>query len=79
LKKQIKEKSKSACEESELRERTEKVAKILEAVRYPTESSRLEAIISFSNANLNLEEIEQLVKPLRPDYLVGQEFRKGVY
>ena len=79
MNKKVKEKLKSACEESERRERVEKVAKILEGVHYKTESDKAQAIMSFSRANLNYEEIEQLVKRLRPDYLAGQEFRKGVY
>ena len=79
MNKKVKEKLKSACEESERRARVEHVAKILEAVHYKTESDKAEAIISFTKANLSLEEIETLVKPLKPDYLAGQEYRKGVY
>ena len=76
-----KEKLKSACEESDRRERVEKVVAILEAahIHYKTESAKAKAIVSFAQANLTYEEIEQLVKPLSPDYLIGQEFRKGVY
>ena len=48
-------------------------------MKYPTETDRLEATLSFARSTLNEQEIEQLVKPLRPDYLAGQEFRKGVY
>ena len=72
-------KVKNACEDSERRERVEKISNILEGVRYNTESEKAEAILSFSKANLNYDEIEQLVKPLRPDYMVGQEYRKGVF
>ena len=37
------------------------------------------AIISFAKANLTYEQVKDLIKPFSPDYLVGQEFRKGVY
>lgn len=73
---------KEACakEEAEIRERVEKVAAILEAndIHYKTETAKAEAIISFAKANLSYEEIEQLVKPLSPDYLAGQIYKKGI-
>ena len=61
------------------RERVEKVAKILEGVHYKTESDKAEAIMSFSKANLSYDEIEQLVRPLHPDYMTGQVYKKGVF
>ena len=71
---------KSACEQEDARkERVERVSQILEGVHYKTESEKAEAIISFSKANLNYEEIEQLVKRLRPDYMTGQVYKKGVF
>ncbi len=78
MNKKVKEKLKSACEESDMKERIEKVAKILEGV-YKTESDKVDAIVSFTKANLSLEEIEQLVKPLRVDYLADQVYKKGVF
>lgn len=79
MNKNKKEKLKGACEENDRKERVERVSQILEAVKYKTEADRAAAILSFSKAKLNYEEIEQLIKPLRPDYLAGQEYRKGVY
>jgi hypothetical protein len=79
MNKKVKEKLKSACEESDRKERVERVSKILEAVKYPTETDRAAAILSFSKANLSLEQIETLVKPLRPDYLEGQIYKRGLY
>jgi hypothetical protein len=79
LKKQIKEKLKSSCEESNRRARVEKIAKILEAVKYKTETDRLQAVLSFSRSKLTEGEIEDIMSPGKPDYLAGQEYRKGVY
>lgn len=80
LKKQIKEELvKSACEESDKRARVEKVAKILEAVKYKSETDKAEAILSFSRSSLTEAEIETLVKPLRPDYLTDQLTKRGLY
>ena len=79
MNKKVKDKLKNACEEAERRERVEKVASILEGVHYKTETEKAEAIMSFSKANLSYEEIEQLVRPLRPDYMTGQISRRGMY
>jgi hypothetical protein len=84
-----KEKVKSACEESEKsniyaidesdrKARVEKIAHILEAVKYPTSEDRLEAVLSFSRSTLNEQEIEAVVKRLRPDYLEGQIYKRGI-
>ena len=79
MNKSKKEKLKSACEESDRKERVEKVASILEGVHYKTETDKAEAIISFSKANLTYDEIENLIKPLRSDYLEVQMSKRGLY
>lgn len=71
-------KVKSGCEESDRRERVEKVTELLSAVYYKTPEDKDAAILSFTKANLTLGEIEKLIIPLKPDYLAGQVYRKGV-
>lgn len=65
MNKKVKEKLKNACKESE---RRNKVSSILEGVIYPTNEDRQWAIDSFVNCRLNIEEIEQVVESLKPDY-----------
>ena len=60
MNKKVKEKLKNACEETDRKARVQKVAKILESVKYPTETDRLEATLSFARSTLNEQEIEQL-------------------
>ena len=45
-------------------------------MHYKTESEKAEAILSFSKCTLSIPEIEQLVIPMRADYLVGQVYKK---
>ena len=66
-------KVKEACEESDRRERVERVASILEGVSYATDKDRQEAITSFTNAKLTLEEIEMLTRPLKAEYLSAKD------
>jgi hypothetical protein len=56
----------------------EKISKILEAVKYPTETARLEAVLSFSRSTISESEIERIMAPGKPDYLAGQIYRKGI-
>lgn len=82
MKKQIKSKEKllkSGCEESDRKARVEKIAHILEAVRYPTSTDRVEAVISLSKSTLSEEEIEKVIKPLRSDYTEGQIYKRGTF
>ena len=72
-------KVKSGCEESDRKARVEKVAAILKDLKYKTESDRLQAVLSFSRSSLSEAEIDMLCKPLRPDYLEGQIYKKGLY
>ena len=74
-----KKKVKQGCEESERRERVQKVAAILKEIPYETERLREDAILSFSKANLTIEEIDGLVNPLRPSYKTDFNKRIGVY
>ena len=60
------------------RERVEQVQDLFQNINYKTEEEKDQAILSFTKANLTIEEIEQLVKPLRSDYLAGQIYKKGV-
>ena len=61
----------SACsEDKEIQERKVKVAHILKDVEhYKTKDMFEEAVDSFTNSKLSLEEIEGLAVRLRPDYL----------
>ena len=59
--------------------RVGKIAKILEAVKYKTETDRLEAVLSFSRSSLTEGEIEHIMSPGKPDYLEGQIYKKGLY
>ena len=70
-----KKKVKEACAESERKERVEKVTQLLSGVHYKTQEDKEAAILSFSKANLSIEEIENLVIPLKPDYLQGQVYK----
>ena len=56
------------CSESDRKARVAKVTKILETVKYPTESDRLAAVLSFSRSKLSESEIESLAVTMRPDY-----------
>ena len=60
------------------RERVEQVQELLSSIHYKTVEEKDQAILRFTKANLTIEEIEQLVKPLRSDYLAGQIYKKGV-
>ena len=64
------------------RERVEQVQELLSSVHYKTEEEKDAAIISFTKANLTIEEIESLTTPLRADYLGSknaQVHRKGMF
>ena len=61
-------KVKEACASTEMKERIEKVAKILEGVHYKTESDKLDAVVSFVKSTLSEAEIEQIANTLRPSY-----------
>jgi uncharacterized protein (DUF1697 family) len=67
---------KQACpdedENKAILERASQVAAILEAakVHYPTETEKAEAILSFSRANLSLQEIESLARTMSPQYRI---------
>ena len=79
MKKQIKEKLKSACEESDRRARVEKIEKILEAVKYPDETTRLEAVLAFSRSSMTEAEIERIMAPGKEDYMQDQLTKRGLY
>jgi hypothetical protein len=70
-------KVKDACQESENRERVEKVTQLVSAVHYKTQGDREEAILSFSRCALSISEIENLIIPMKSDYLAGQLNRPG--
>jgi hypothetical protein len=72
-------KVKEACEESDRRARVEKIAKILEAVKYKTETDRLEAVLSFSRSKLTEGEIAHIMAPGKEDYNTGQVDKKRVF
>ena len=74
-------KIKDACdnEVANRKARVEKIAKILEAIKYPTETDRLQAVLGFSRSSLTESEIEQIMAPGKPDYLAGQVYKKGVF
>lgn len=65
------------------RERVEKVIDLFQDVHYIHEKDREDAIISFTKANLTIEEIDMLVNPLRPSYYSdvkdSQISRRGMY
>ena len=78
-------KLKKACSEwsdkpeSERRERVNKVASILEGVKYKTESDKAGAIISFSKSKLSTEEIEFIANTMKPEYRSNAARSVGVY
>ena len=74
-----KTKVKEGCEESDRRERVEKVMELLQDVHYKTESEKDAAILSFTKANLTIDEIDMLVNPLRAGYKNDQTSKVGVY
>ncbi|MGC2426776.1 MAG: hypothetical protein WA421_07065 [Nitrososphaeraceae archaeon] len=61
----------------------EKVIELFRDVHYVHEKDREDAIISFTKANLTLEEIDMLLNPLRPSYnsdvKENQISRRGMY
>ena len=77
-KEEVKE-SNSMGEIRERRERVEQVMELLEDVHYKTESEKDDAILSFTKANLTIDEIVKLVRPLRADYLSNNEREVGVF
>jgi hypothetical protein len=75
-------KIRSACDktiDAKVQERVDSISKILEGVKYKTESDRAEAIASFSQSSMTTEEIERVMAPGKPGYLAGQVYKKGVY
>lgn len=76
LNKQVKEKLKSTE-----RIRTEKIAKMMEKVAFPTIKDRVECVISFTNSTLSEAEIEALTAnlPVRTDYIQDQLGTRGLY
>ena len=81
----VKEKSiKEACEDKEKeveerRQRVDKVASILEGVKYKTQAERGEAILSFVKSKLSEEEIEFLANTMKPDYRSNHARSAGVF
>ena len=83
---EVKESNSSSLEENKKvmeewrarRERVEAVQELLSAVHYKTSEDKDAAILSFTKCALSIPEIEQLIKPLRSDYLAGQIYKKGV-
>ena len=72
---------KDACD-SEIanrKARVEKIAKILEAVKYKTETDRLEAVLSFSRSTLSESEIAHIMAPGKEDYNTQQIDKKGMF
>ena len=65
----------------ELRDRTNKVAQILEAagIHHKTETEKAEMTISFSKANLDYDEIKFLANTLSPNYRTSGARSVGVY
>lgn len=79
MKKQIKEKLKSSCAESERKQRVESVSKILEGVKYKTPEEKEWAILSFAKSSLSEEQIERVVAPGKPNYMTDQLTKRGLY
>lgn len=82
-KNEVKESNSSMDEIRARRERVEKVIELFRDVHYVHEKDREDAIISFTKANLTLEEIDMLLNPLRPSYnsdvKESQISRRGMY
>jgi hypothetical protein len=53
-------------EVQERRERVLKVAKVLEGIKYKTETEKANAIVSFAKSPLTIEEIAQIMAPGKP-------------
>jgi len=76
----VKEKKlKQACSECNDKDRRLEIAKILSGVQYKTKQDHEDAIESFFKCKLSIEEIEQLAKPLRPDYRTNFNKSTGVF
>lgn len=64
------------------RERVEKIQSMFSDIHYKTQEVKDANILSLTKANLTIEEIEQIISSLRPDYMKSKDeqvHRKGVY
>jgi len=69
-------KVKQACTECEKKDRLIAIQTIMAGIPYDNEEPRNSALKSFFNANLTLEEIDALTKPLKNQREYRNEFNK---
>jgi hypothetical protein len=76
---------KEGCQESERREREQRVDQIIDLVRdidYGDSDIKAANILSFAKSNLTIDEIAKLVEPFKEsykDHKNAQVYRSGLY
>ena len=70
---------KSACEESERKERVLKITALLSDIDYEDQETKDAAILSFAKSAMRIEDVEFIANTLKPGYRTNNAKTVGVY